>query len=126
MVVKHYLRLNDLGAYTKAFHLSNYCWDIVVHWDFFAKETIGKQFVRSIDSISANIAEGFGRFTKKDKIQFYRYSFGSVKESLDWNEKAKYRKLISEEQYQHIFTALNSLPIELHALIKFTNEKLTM
>jgi len=31
----------------------------------FAKDTIGKQFARSVDSISANIAEGFGRYTKK-------------------------------------------------------------
>lgn len=121
-----YLLLNDVGSYTTAFQLSNYVWSIVVNWDFFARDTVGKQFVRSVDSISANIAEGFGRFTKKEKIQFYRYSFGSVKESLDWNEKAKKRNLITEKQYECIFSTLSVLPKDIHALIKFTNLKLSV
>lgn len=121
------MKLNDIGAYKTALHLSNYVWDIVVKWNYFAKDTVGKQFVRAVDSNSANIAEGFGRYGKKDKIKFYRYSFGSMKESLDWNEKAKTRKLITREQYEHILHELNGkLPIELNSLIKFTNEKLTI
>ncbi|MCF8235719.1 MAG: four helix bundle protein [Bacteroidales bacterium] len=71
---KKYLQLNDIGAYKKAFYLSNNVWNIVMDWDYFAKDTIGKQFVRSIDSISANIAEGFGRYSKRDKIKYYRIS----------------------------------------------------
>lgn len=123
---KKYLKLNDIGAYKIAFHLSNYVWDIVMQWGYFAKDTVGKQFVRAVDSNSANIAEGFGRYSKKDKIKFYRYSFGSVKESLDWNEKAKTRNLITKEQYEHIYDALNKLPVELNSLIKYTNEKLSI
>ncbi|NOQ68144.1 four helix bundle protein [Patescibacteria group bacterium] len=123
---KKFLKLNDLDAYKISFHLSNYVWDIVVKWDYFAKDTIGKQFTRAIDSISANIAEGFGRYNKKDKIKFYRYSFGSLKESLDWNEKAKTRKLLTEEQYKHILNELQKLPREINWLIKFTNEKLSI
>lgn len=45
-------------------------------------------------------------------------------ESLDWNEKSKYRKLLSDEEYKHIFTELKKLPIELHYFIKYTNDKL--
>jgi len=123
---KKFLKLNDLDTYKISFHLSNYIWDIIMNWDYFAKDTVGKQFVRSIDSISANIAEGFGRYSKKDKIKFYRYSFGSLKESLDWNEKAKTRKLLTEEQYKYILSELQKLPKEINWLIKFTNEKLTI
>lgn len=82
------------------------------------------QFVTAIASISANIAEGFGRYGKKDKVKFYYYSFGSMKESLDWNEKAMLRKLLTKEQYQYILKELQELPKEIHHLIKFTNEKL--
>jgi len=96
---KKYLKLNDITVYKIAFNLSNYVWDIVIKWDWFAKKHVGGQFVEAIDSVSANIAEGFGRYHKKDKIKFYRYSQGSVKESFDWNEKAKKRGLINEEQY---------------------------
>jgi len=63
---KKYLQLNDVSSYKISFHLSNYVWEIIVNWDYFAKDTVGKQFTRSIDSISANIAEGFGRYGKKD------------------------------------------------------------
>jgi len=123
---KNYLKLNDISAYKIAFHLSNYIWKIVVKWDYFSKKTIGDQFVRSTDSISSNIAEGFGRYNKKDKIRFYRYSFGSLKESFDWNEKSKVRKLLKSKEYNYIFTELQKLPKELHSLIKFTNNRLTI
>jgi len=123
---KSYLKLDDISSYKIAFHLSNYVWNIVVKWDYFSKKTVGDQFVRSVDSISANIAEGFGRYNKKDKIKFYRYSFGSLKESFDWNEKTKVRKLLKPEDYQFIFNELQKLPKELHALIKFTNDRLTI
>ena len=119
-----YLQLNDIDCYKKALNLSNYVWDIITNWDWFAKRTVGVQFVSAIDSISANIAEGFGRYGKKDKVKFYYYSFGSVKESLDWNEKSKIRKLITLEQYKHILSELKGLPKSIHQLIKFTNDKL--
>ena len=121
---KNYLKLNDISSYKVAYHLSNYVWDIVIGWEYFARDTVGKQFVQSIDSVSANIAEGFGRFGKKDKIKFYRYSMGSLRESFDWNEKSKHRKLLTEAQYKHIFSELEKLPREINSLIKFTNQKL--
>ena len=119
-----FLKLNNISAYKISFLLSNYVWDIIIHWDYFAKDTVGKQFVKATDSISANIAEGFGRYGKKDKVKFYRYSFGSLKESFDWNEKSKKRNLLTENQYNHIFNELDRLPKEINWLIKFTNEKL--
>ncbi|RZK39694.1 MAG: four helix bundle protein [Pedobacter sp.] len=121
---RNYLQLNQITAYTKAFHLSNLVWDCTSNWDTFSRYTIGQQFVRAIDSISANIAEGFGRYHKKDKVRFYYYSFGSVKECLDWNEKARIRKLINDEIYAKIFSTLETLPKDIHQLIKFTNDKL--
>ena len=123
---KKFLKLNDIEAYKIAFKLSNYVWDLVVKWDYFAKDTVGKQFVRAVDSISANIAEGFGRYTKKDKIKFYRYSFGSLYESLDWNEKANLRKLLDEEEYSNIFSELIKLPKAINSLILYTNKKLQL
>ena len=126
MMEKKYLTLNDVKAYKIAFNLSNYVWNIVIKWDWFAKSSVGKQFVEAVDSISANIAEGFGRYHKNDKIRFYRYSFGSAKESFDWNEKSKVRNLLKPEEYDHIFHELSLLPKEINGLIKLTNQKLTI
>lgn len=126
MEEKRFLQLNDISAYKIAFALSNYVWDIVLNWDYFAKKTVGGQFVRAVDSIPANIAEGFGRYHKKDKIHFYRMSYGSITESLDWNEKAKVRKFLKNNEYQYIFEELKKLPKEINHLISFTNEKLSI
>lgn len=121
---KQYLTLNKIESYMIAFNLSNYVWKIVMEWDKFAQWTVGKQYVTAIDSISANIAEGFGRYHKKDKIKFYRYSTGSLQESLDWTRKAIIRKLITEEEKEYITTELQKLPKSINSLIKYTNDKL--
>ena len=121
---KEVLKLNDIEAFRISFHLSNYVWDVVLKWSNFSQRTVGEQFVRAVDSISANVAEGFGRYGKKDKIKFYRYSQGSLSESLNWNEKSKVRKLLSREEYNFIFTELQKLPKAINSLILFTNQKL--
>ncbi len=121
---KKYLKLSDIEGYRFAFHLSNYVWNVVIKWEWFAKKTLGSQYVEAIDSVSANIAEGFGRHFKKDKIKFYMYSKGSLKESYDWTQKSKVRELLSSEEYNHIFAELEKIPKALNHLIKYTNEKL--
>ncbi len=123
---KKSLKLNDINTYKIAFNLSNYVWDIVVEWEWFAKKHIKGQFVEAMDSVSANIEKGFGRYHKKDKIRFYRYGQGSIKECLDWNEKSKVRKLLPDEQYQDTFKELQKLARETSHFIQFTNKKLTM
>lgn len=95
-------------------------------WKNFEKDTVGKQFVRAVDSISANIAEGFGRYGKKDKIHFYRYAFGSVMESLDWNEKAFRRDMLTKKEYESFLASLKQLQKEINHLIRFTNAKLSI
>jgi four helix bundle protein len=124
METKKFLKLNDIECYRIAFHLNNYVWDVVGKWSAFAKNTVGEQFVTAVDSISANIAEGFGRYGKKDKIKFYRYAQGSMQESFDWNQKSKVRKLLSEKEYEYIFGELQKLPKAINTLILYTNQRL--
>lgn len=78
----NYLKVDDIEAYNIAYKLSNEVWDIVIQWPYLAQKTIGSQFIDATDSISANIAEGFGRYHKKDKVKFYHYSRGSSLESM--------------------------------------------
>ena len=122
----NYLKITDIEAYNIAFNLSNQVWDIVVQWDYLAKKTVGVQIIRATDSISANIAEGFGRFHKKDKIKFYYYARASTVESFDWLEKSIKRNLIAPQQYNHLNHELAKLPKSINGLIKYTNAKLTI
>lgn len=121
---KRYLKLEDIFAYQIASKLSDYVWRIVSKWDWFNKRTLGVQVVEAVDSIAGNIAEGFGRFHKKDKQKFYYNSRGSVYESAHWIKKAKERGLISQEKYDYIMGELRRLPKEINYQIKITEEKL--
>lgn len=79
--------INDLEIYRDAMSLGETIWSLVAHWDYFAKDTLGKQLVRSADSIAANLSEGHGRFHFKENIKFCYYSRGSLTESQTWIEK---------------------------------------
>jgi four helix bundle protein len=119
-----YLTLEKIEAYTHAYALGNEIWELVDHWDKFDRWTIGTQVARSADSISANIAEGYGRYHKKDKIRFYHYSRGSVMETIDWLRKARDRKLISSDEANRLLLKVEALPRKINWLIQYTNTKL--
>jgi four helix bundle protein len=122
----NYQRFTDIEAYTIAYSLSNEVWKIVIQWNYLAQKTIGAQFIDATDSISANRAEGFGRYFKKDKIKFYYYARGSSLECLDWLEKSRNRRLINLEQYECIKNELEKLPRLINSLIKYTESKLAI
>lgn len=115
---KKIIELEDLRVFQLADELSDLIWDIVAQWNFFAKKTVGDQYVRAADSIGANIAEGYGRYHFQENILFLYYSRGSLKETAFWTEKAKRRKLLSDEDYLYIKERLDKLPKELNAMIK--------
>ncbi len=56
------IKLIDLEVYKKALEIGNRVWKTVDKWDYFNKDTLGKQFVRAADSMALNIAEGYVRF----------------------------------------------------------------
>jgi four helix bundle protein len=51
---------------------------------------LSDQLYRSVGSISANIAEGYSRASKKDQARFYEYALGSARESRDWYYKSRH------------------------------------
>lgn len=84
-------------------------WSLVIAWDHFSKDCLGKQLVRSSDSISANIAEGYGRFHYKENQKFCYYSRGSLEETQGHIEKAVRRNLISSEKGKELYSKLETL-----------------
>jgi len=111
------MKFEDLEVYKLSMDLSDKIWDFVIKWECFPKDTIGKQWVRAIDSVSANISEGFGRNTFKDQRSFYYFSRGSLCESKTWLEKARQRSLIDEENYNALLVDFNVLGIKLNNFI---------
>jgi four helix bundle protein len=101
---------------------------IVSKWDYFAKDTVGKQLVRSVDSIAANLSEGYGRFHYKENKQFCYYSRGSLYETKTWLKKAHDRRLIVDNDFQSLQNDLETIAYKLNNYIKSigtkTNSKL--
>ena len=111
------LSVEDLDIYKMAEDLSDRIWEICTKWDYFAKDTVGKQLVRAADSISANIAEGHGRYHYNDRLNYCYYARGSLEETKNWISKARRRKLIKDE-ISEVNHAIESLPKKLNAYIK--------
>jgi four helix bundle protein len=107
----------DLEVYRLAESLANEVWDMVSLWDQFAKDTVGKQIVRSADSVCANIAEGRGRGSLKDNQRFIRIARGSLYETTSWLRLAYRRKLLKPEQVQKLKSILNPLLPKLNAYL---------
>ena len=59
-----------------------------------AGRVIANQVLRSAGSISANIAEGFGRRTGKEYTHYLIVARGSTTETLDWYLKCRDLQLI--------------------------------
>lgn len=93
-------------------------WNLVMKWDYFTKDTVGKQFVKAVDSVSANLSEGFGRYFYKENRQFCYYSRGSLFETKTWLRKSFNRKLIEEKTYLSIVADLETIGIKLNNYIK--------
>lgn len=115
--------LENLEAYILAEEYGDLVWKEVECWDHFQRITIGKQLVTSSDSISANIAEGYGRFNYKEKIQFFYYARGSLKESQSWIGKSFRRKIITTEAYENMLAVSERAHSKLNGYIKYTKGK---
>lgn len=61
---------------------------------------IANQVLRSVSSITANIAEGYGRRRGKEFQHYLYISRGSVNETMDWYEKLKRLGYIGAEVYE--------------------------
>jgi len=112
-----YERLEDLRVYQDAEEVADEIIDEVEKWKFYYKDVIGKQLVQAADSISANIAESYGRTGTKDVIQFLIYARGSMYETKCRLGKAIRRKLIVLDRGEFITKQLEKLAPALNAYI---------
>lgn len=107
-----------LHVYNLAEDLADGIWDVVRIWDYFAKDTVGKQMVRAADSIGANIAEGTGRGTLEDNRRFIRIARGSLYETQHWLRRAYKRNLLSKQQIALLKPIISELSPTLNAYFR--------
>jgi four helix bundle protein len=104
----------DLRVLKTAEEISDSVWKKVVQWDPFAKDVVGKQLTRAVDSIGANISESFGRYHFGEKIQFLYYARGSIFETKYWLNRVKARELMPPTQAQAYIETITALARQLN------------
>ena len=120
----NYIQVKDLMVYQLVRKLSGIAWNIYSKMSYEEKKVIGDQFVRSTDSIGANIAEGYSRFHYFDKVRFYYYARASQSEATDhWLELLLERGKISKEIFDDYKTVSKDLQIRLNNFIKMTKDE---
>jgi len=117
------MRLDELRVYNLSMDLAEEIWNIVIKWDYFAKDVIGKQLIKAIDSVAANLSEGFGRFFYKEEKQFCYYSRGSLYETKTWLTKASNRNLISNDDFEKFTKEINDIGVKLNNYINSIGKK---
>jgi four helix bundle protein len=108
----------NLEIYKLAEELADKVWDIVVEWDRLSQDTVGKQLIRSSDSVGANIAEGSGRGSEQDYRRFIRVARGSLNETRHWLRRAFRRKLLSADQIESLTPTIEKLTPKLNAYLR--------
>jgi len=107
-----------LRVYQLSERLSDQIWNIVVGWNNLSRDTVGKQVIRSADSIGANIAEGCGRGRYLDNKRFVRMARGSLNETQHWLRRAFKRNLLTKSQIEKLKPIVNELGPSLNAYLK--------
>ncbi len=110
--------IEDLNVHILSMELGEKVWNIVDKWTYFAKDTVGKQLVRAIDSVAANMSEGFGRYHYLENKHFCYYSRGSLFESKTWITKAHNRKLVDDSDFLSLSNDIDSIGRMLNNYIK--------
>jgi len=108
----------SLKVYQLSDKVADEIWGLVLSWNNFAKETVGRQLVRAADSIGANTAEGTGRGTYQDNRRFVRTARGSLNETQHFLRRAFRRKLIAEARVKRIKPLIDELAPRLNAYLK--------
>lgn len=117
------MKLEELQVYQLSMELGEKVWNVAIGWDYFLKDTIGKQLVRAVDSVAANLSEGFGRYHYKEAKNFSYYSRGSLYETKTWLTKAYNRKLISEEEFLQFQKDIDIIGVKLNNYINSIGKK---
>jgi len=115
----------DQEIYLLSRRLSKEAW---IQYEAFREDVrrvIGNQWIRSIDSIGANFAEGSGRYGYPDRNRFNYIARGSLREAMHWTELLKERNILDSSVADNLLAVLENLAIKLNVQIKNTRAQIS-
>jgi len=98
----------NLEVYRLGLFIGDISWDDTEQLDKNSHtRAAADQIRRSLDSISANIAEGYSRSTGKDRARYFEYSLGEAREARD--RYYKVRRALKQEVILHRIKVLTHI-----------------
>jgi four helix bundle protein len=89
----------NIIAWQKAHFFTRYVYDITKHFPEDERYGLVSQFRRAAVSIGANIAEGYKKISKADKLRFLNIAEGSLAECENYIILSKDIEYINEKEY---------------------------
>lgn len=112
-----WLSIEEFDRFQELERLCDEVWERAIEWRALAQDTLGKQLVRALDSAGANLVEGDGRYSSREKIHYCYIARGSLKEAAYWIRRARSRHLLEEKQAADLLQRLDGLHRWINALI---------
>ena len=105
-----------MEVYRQALFLSELAWmDSTKLQEDRRSNLIASQVYRAVGSISANIAEGYSRKSRKDQARYYEYALGSAREARTWYFQS--RKVLGEAVVSHRLELITQIIKQLLVII---------
>ncbi|MBQ3805660.1 MAG: four helix bundle protein [Prevotella sp.] len=104
----------DILAWQKAYVYCLTVYKVTADFPDFERFGLRSQFTRAAVSVTANIAEGYRKLSKQDKLRFFNIAQGSLEECRNYNILSKDLQYISQDDY-------NTLEEQLEIASKFLN-----
>ena len=118
---KKFIPLQELEVYRMTRRLSSMAWVIYQRLAFQQRNVWGDQMLESVDSVGANVAEGYARFHFSEKARFYYISRASLSEGVDhWIDLGFERGVVFDQEFEQINKIKSDIQVRLNNMIKST------
>ncbi len=97
------INFTDLNAWKEGHQLVIGIYEVTGNFPKSEMFGITNQMRRCAVSITSNIAEGFSRYSYKEKLQFFRISAGSITELQNQLIISRDVKFIGQKEFDHLY-----------------------
>ena len=113
----------DLEVWQRCKNIRKKIWDLSKSFPGEERYRLSDQMIRASRSVTANIAEGYGRYHYQENIQFCRQSRGSLYELIDHAGVALECEYIDLEQSQGLVDDIKTAIRILNGYIKYLKNR---
>lgn len=117
------MKLTDLKIWEKSRQFRNEVASIAKLFPSDEKFLLKNQIIRSSRSVSANIAEGHGRYHYQENIQFCRMARGSLVETFDHLTVALDEKYLIQSEFNKFADNYEELMKMINGYIQYLNNR---